>query len=116
MINKNILLGISLGVFGHMISWFSFNSQFVWDFWKDKPLLATIIFGIPSNLAFWYATMNLTSGIRNVYQVRWVLFGLSFFPMLILTTNLLGQNFFTIKNLLTIILAILIILVQLNLR
>lgn len=111
--NKNILMGVAIGIAAHMISWFSFNSQFVWSFWKDKPIIATLFFGIPSNLAFWYATSYLASGTKNLYQTRWILFGLSFFPMLILTTNFLGQNFFTIKNLLTVILAILIILVQL---
>ena len=111
--NKNIIIGVIIGIFAHMISWFSFNSQFVWEYWKDKPIMSTMFFGFPANLAFWYASLYLLSETKNLYQTRWILFGLSFFPLLILTTSFLGQNFFTAKNLITIILSILIIIVQL---
>ena len=29
---------------GHILGWYTTNSQFVWEFWKDKPVLANIIF------------------------------------------------------------------------
>ena len=29
---------------GHAFGWFTFNSQLVWDYWKEKSLLACIVF------------------------------------------------------------------------
>ena len=41
----NILLGCTLFVIGQMLVWFQLNSQFVWEWWQDKPIPAVLLMG-----------------------------------------------------------------------
>lgn len=109
---KLILFGLILGTVAHAFSWFGMNSQFIWDFWKNKPLMAAIIFGLPSNMVFWFASKYIREGTHSIWNVRWLLFAMSFPPMFVLTTTMLGDSFLTLKNLITMILAVCIVIVQ----
>jgi hypothetical protein len=47
-----ILLGSLLLLAGQVCAWFLNNSQFAWDWWKDKPFLTAAIWAYPASLAF----------------------------------------------------------------
>ena len=42
-------------IIGNAFGWYATNIQFFMDYWKDKPVLSTLLFGIPSGLIYWYA-------------------------------------------------------------
>lgn len=107
-----ILFGLLLGTIGHSISWFAMNSQFLWEFWSTRPFLTAILFGIPSNVVFWFASKSIREGMADPWQVRWLLFAMSFPPMFVLTTTMFGDSFLNVKNILTLFFAICIILTQ----
>lgn len=109
---KLILFGLLLGTVAHSISWFGMNSQFIWEFWKNKPFMAALLFGLPSNVVFWFASKYVREGTHSIWNVRWLLFAMSFPPMFVLTTTMLGDNFLTMKNMITMLLAVCIVIVQ----
>ena len=113
---KLIMIGLLLGIIGHAISWFSMNSQFIWEFWSTKPFLAAVIFGLPSNIVFWFATKYTREAINNTWMVRWILFAMSFPPMFVLTSTIFGDAFVNTRNLLTLFFALCIILTQFFIR
>ena len=57
----NIVLACLLFAIGQTLGWFQLNSQFVWDWWKDKPLIAAVLFSVPTGICFWY-------GIKLCYE------------------------------------------------
>ena len=48
----NILFACFLFALGQTLGWFQLNSQFVWEWWKDKPLLAAILYSVPTGICF----------------------------------------------------------------
>jgi hypothetical protein len=111
--SQDMILGIMFFIFGHAMGWFAGNSQFVWEFWKDKPILATLLFGTPAGLFFWYGSrfcFAATGG--ELWSVRFIaaVFSYTVFP--ILTWYFLGESMFTPKTLMCAFLAISILFVQ----
>ena len=52
----DMMMAVGFFIVGHALGWFAGNAQFVWEFWKDKPVLATVLMGTPAGLCFWYGT------------------------------------------------------------
>ena len=47
--NYYIILACLCMFGGQFCVWFGTNSQIVWKWWADKPMLSAILFGIPRN-------------------------------------------------------------------
>tara|TARA_Y100000356_G_C10995630_1_gene150663 strand:+ start:65 stop:403 length:339 start_codon:yes stop_codon:yes gene_type:complete len=109
----NVLLGALFFFVGQIVGWFSMNSQFISDWWKDKPIAAAVLMGIPTSICFWYAYKIIMESTGSAWTARFIgsSMGLIVFPML--TWFLLGESMFTAKTMLCFFLAILIILIQL---
>tara|TARA_B100000900_G_scaffold413966_1_gene439259 strand:+ start:3772 stop:4143 length:372 start_codon:yes stop_codon:yes gene_type:complete len=108
-----MILSICFFIAGHTMGWFAGNSQFVWEFWKDKPILATLVFGIPAGLLFWYGTkycFEATGG--ELWSVRFIAAVFSYVTFPIMTWYFLGESIFTPKTMICIFLAMSILLVQ----
>ena len=112
----NIIIGMCLFVCGHILAWYTHNLQFVYDFWKDRPILSNIIFGIPCGILFWYGTKNMMSDLEELWTCRFIAFSLSYLTFPIMTWYYLNESMFTTKTILCTILAFLIILVQVFFR
>ena len=113
MFSLNMLYGIVLFIIGHTLSWFAGNSQFVWDYWQDKAVLATLLFGTPAGLAFWWGTkfcFEATGG--ELWSVRFIaaVFSYTVFP--IMTWYYLDESMFTPKTMICVFLALCILVVQ----
>ena len=106
-------LGALFFFIGQIIGWFSMNSQFISDWWKDKPIAAAVFMGIPTSVCFWYAYKMIMESEGSAWTARFIgsSAGLIVFP--ILTWFLLGESMFTVKTMTCFGLAILIILIQL---
>ena len=113
MVLKELLLGCFYFLLGHILVWYQLNGQLVWDFWKSPKGIATsLILGIPITALFWWATKIGYEGFGNLWAVRLMGFATSMISFPIMTWLYLGEVI-TLKTIITIILAIIIMLLQL---
>ena len=106
-------LGILLFFLGQVLGWFQLNSQYISEWWRDKPIVAAFLIGVPTSIAFWYAWRMIVETTGSVWAARFIgsSTGLIIFPML--TWSLLGESMFTAKTIICLSLAVLIIVIQL---
>lgn len=97
---------------GHILGWYTHNSQFVWEFWKDRPILSNILFGVPCGILFWYGTRYAVAATDMLWTSRFVAFSLSYLTFPLMTWWYLGESMFTTKTLVCSMLAFLIITTQ----
>ena len=113
MINKYIVTSILLFIIGNVLVWYQLNSQLVWDWVKgNKSMWIMSLLGIPISLLFWLCTKWGYLGFGNLWAVRWLAFGSSMLVFPLMTYFYLGEAI-TLKTLISIILAIIIMLLQL---
>jgi hypothetical protein len=107
-----LVVGFLLFMIAQTVAWYQLNSQFVWDYWKDKALLASLIFSVPVSLMFWYGTKFVYDASDALWTCRFLAFssGMIIFP--ILTWMHLHESPFSIKTMLCLGLACLIIAIQ----
>ena len=110
--SHNMMIAMVLFMCGHVLAWYTHNSQFVWDFWKDRPLLANVLFGLPCGILFWYGTRYAVAATDLLWTSRFVAFSLSYMTFPLMTWWYMGETMFTTKTLLCTILAFMIIFVQ----
>ena len=113
MINKYIIISVISFILANILVWYQLNSQLVWDWAKGfKSMWIMSLFGIPISLLFWLATKWGYNGFGNLWAVRWLTFGSSMLVFPIMTYFYLGEVI-TLKTIVTIALAIIILLLQL---
>jgi hypothetical protein len=108
----NIFLGSTLLILGQILVWFLNNSQFVWEWWKDKPIITVLIYSMPCGILFWYGTKYTYVGLGGAWGSRLLGFGLSYITFPILTYVLLKENMFAPKTMICIFLSFCIVAVQ----
>ena len=104
--------GILLFVIGNIIAWFQFNSQFVWEYWKAKPLLSNLIFSVPMGLCFWYAIKYIVEDAGALWPSKLIGFGVSNVVFAVLTWLILKESILTAKTISCLALGMMIILIQ----
>ena len=109
---NNITIGILYFVAGNILAWFQFNSQFVWKWWENKPLLSSLIFAIPMGMCFWYAIRHVVMATDGLWASKLIGFGVSNFVFGIMTYVFLSESIFTFKTLSCLVLAMAIIGIQ----
>ena len=113
MINKYIVLAIGIFFLNNILIWYQLNSQLVWDWAKGtKSMWIMSLMGIPISLIFWYATKIGYEGFGNLWAVRFMGFATSMLTFPVMTWLYLGETI-TLKTLVTILLAFIIMLLQL---
>jgi len=113
VINKYIVLTIIIFLLNNILIWYQLNSQLVWDWAKGtKSMWIMSLLGIPISLLFWYATKVGYEGFGNLWAVRFMGFATSMLTFPVMTWLYLGETI-TLKTLVTILLAFIIMLLQL---
>ena len=108
-----ILITILIFFMNNIMIWYQLNGQLVWDFWKSwKGITLSLLMGIPITALFWYATKIGYQGFGNLWSVRFMGFATSMISFPIMTWLYLGEVI-TLKTILTIFLAVIIMLLQL---
>jgi hypothetical protein len=108
-----ILITILIFFINNILIWYQLNSQLVWDWAKGtKSMLIMSLLGIPISLLFWYATKWGYIGFGNLWAVRFMGFATSMISFPIMTWLYLGETI-TLKTLITILLATVIMVLQL---
>ena len=111
--NKYVFMTILLFVFVNVMIWFQLNSQLVWDWAKsNKAMWFAGIMGIPVSILFWLATKYGYQGYHNLWAVRFTGFATSMITFPIMTYLYLGEPM-TLKVLVTLGLAVIIMIIQL---
>ena len=108
-----MLYTIFLFVVANIIIWYQLNSQLVWEWAKGtKSMWIMSLLGIPISLLFWLCTKWGYLGFGNLWAVRWLAFGSSMLVFPLMTYFYLGEVI-TLKTLISIILALIIMILQL---
>ena len=97
---------------GQTCVWFSSNSQLVWSWWADKPLLAAILFGIPASLFFWHGTKYGFAAMDELWGPRFLGFGMAYLAFPFLTWWLANESMFTLKTMVCVALSCMIMAIQ----
>ena len=90
-----IFVGVLIFSLGQILGWFQLNSQFVWDWWKDKPLFAAIMFSVPTGICFWYGIKLCYEEWGEVWGPRFLIFSMSYLTFPLLTWWFLNESMFT---------------------
>ena len=110
---KYIIISIIGFVLANILVWYQLNSQLVWDWAKStKSMWIMSILGIPISLLFWLATKWGYIGFGNLWAVRFMGFATSMLTFPVMTWLYLGEAI-TLKTLITILLALIIMILQL---
>jgi len=108
-----IILTILIFFVNNIVIWYQLNGQLVWDFWKSwKGITISLLLGIPITALFWYATKIGYQGFGNLWSVRFLGFATSMMTFPIMTWLYLGETL-TLKSMISLGLAIIIMLLQL---
>ena len=110
---KYIVISTLIFIFSQILIWYQLNSQLVWK-WAEgyKSMMWMSLLGIPISLLMWLCTKWGYIGFGSLWSVRFVGFATSMLVFPIMTYFYLGEPM-TLKVILTIILAIIIMLLQL---
>ena len=110
---KYIVISTLIFIFSQILIWYQLNSQLVWK-WAEgyKSMIWMSLLGIPISLLMWLFTKWGYIGFGSLWSVRFVGFATSMLVFPIMTYFYLGEPM-TLKVILTIILAIIIMLLQL---
>ena len=111
--DPKLVYGFLLFIVGQTLAWFQLNSQFVWKWWENKPLLAVVCFGLPVGICFWYATKLIMASTAELWTARFFGFAASYISFPVLTWWLMNESPFTAKTIICSLLAFAIIIIQL---
>ena len=110
---KYIVISTIIFILSQILIWYQLNSQLVWDWAKgNKSMWIMSLLGIPISLLFWLCTKWGYLGFGNLWAVRWLAFGSSMLVFPLMTYFYLGEAI-TLKTLISIILALIIMILQL---
>ena len=107
-----ILLGSLALLLAQIGAWFLNNSQFAWGWWRDKPLITILIWSIPSSTFFWWGSKLTYEGLGTAWSSRLLGFGISYVSFPLLTWAFLGESAFTPKNIISSLLAFVLVGIQ----
>ena len=105
-------IGVLFFTLGHIFAWFQFNSQFVWEWWKDRPFVAVLTYSIPMGLCFWTATKYIVTETNELWAARLMGYGVGIIIFSILSYTMMKESIFTTKTMLCLILSCIIIGIQ----
>ena len=110
---KYIIISTIVFIFSQILIWYQLNSQLVWK-WAEgyKSMMWMSLLGIPISLLMWLCTKWGYIGFGSLWAVRFVGFATSMLVFPIMTYFYLGEPM-TLKVMITILLALIIMILQL---
>ncbi len=108
-----LALGFALCCLGHIFAWFQLNSQFAWEWWRDRPIFTVCLYAVPTGLSFLYGAKLIVGEVEEVWSARLLAFAASYLIFPFLTWWILNESPFTTKTMICIFLSFMIIAVQL---
>jgi hypothetical protein len=107
-----VALGAAFFFVAQTLVWFMNNSQFAWEWWKDKPIITCLIYCFPASLFFWYGSKYSYAGLGEVWGSRLLGFGVSYLTFPLLTFFIMKESMFTPKTMTCVFLSFCIVAIQ----
>jgi len=112
-ISNKMAIALCLFALGQTLAWFQINSQFVWEWWREHPIFAVCLYGIPTGLCFLYGVRFAYEEMGQVWGPRFLIFSMSYLTFPLLTWYFLNESMFTTKTMICVFLSMMIVGVQL---
>ena len=110
---NKLTLSIILFLFGQVLIWFQTNGQFLWKWFKENPLILSVVGGSIVSYAFIYATKFAYEHFDGLlWPGRFLGFALGISSYAILTWWFMGEGI-SAKTFVSLILSAVIISIQL---
>ena len=108
--NEKQFYVILLAIFIHVVIWFQLNGQLIWKWFKDNPLLLSLL-GVPISYGWLRFTAIAYESYGELWAVRLIGFatGMISFPIM---TWLLFNEGITLKTAVSIMLSCVIMILQ----
>ena len=106
-----ILLGVVLFTIAQVMAWFQSNSGIIGEPFKSNYIWIAFIFGPIVSLLFAHATIMLYESMP-LWSIRFVTFAIGYLIFIPLTWYFLGEEVFTLKNILSFLLCCALISIQ----
>jgi hypothetical protein len=108
--NKSLLFSILIFAFGQTLIWFQSNGQFMWTWFKNNPLLVSLL-GVPISYLFIYATKLSYEHFGALWPGRMIGFTTGVLVFSILAQTLMSEGI-TLKTGICLVLSFAIICIQ----
>lgn len=109
--NYNLLISLIIIIIAQTLTYFQLQGQFIWDWAKHNSLLLAL-FGFPISIFFIYFTKYCAQAFGGeVWPGRLIGFSVGAIVFAILSHYVM-QEPFTIKTVLSLVLALLILIIQ----
>ncbi len=112
MLTQNLIYSTLFFMAGHTLGWFQVNSQFAWEWWRDRPLFTVCLYSVPTALCYLYGARYAYMDTGEAWAGRFIAFAASYFIFPILTWVFLKESPFTNKTLICFALSVIIMIVQ----
>tara|TARA_Y100001970_G_C14002282_1_gene734031 strand:- start:458 stop:811 length:354 start_codon:yes stop_codon:yes gene_type:complete len=110
--NKEIIIIAVLFIFGNILAWFQSNSQFLWQWWYDRPIFTILIYSIPTAFTFFYGWRFAVEAFDgSLWSARMFGFGVATIVFAAMSYLMKGEGI-TAKTALCLALSCLIICIQ----
>ena len=106
-----IVYGAILFTIAQVLAWFQSNSGILGEPFKSNYVLIALIFGPIVSLLFAHATIMLYESMP-LWSIRFVTFAIGYLIFIPLTWYFLGEEVFTLKNILSFLLCCALISIQ----
>ena len=110
ILNKEVMITISILLFTQIIVWYQLNGQLVWKWFKDNPLILCIT-GMPITYGFYMTTKLGYEGVGELWPIRLLGFATGMLTFPFITYWMLGEGI-TLKTAISILLSICIMIIQ----
>ena len=104
-------IAIGLFIVGQIVAWFQSNSGILSEPFKTNYVLIALVLGPIVSLLFVHATIMLYETMP-LWSIRFVTFGIGYLVFIPLTWYFLGEEVFTLKNIISFLLCCAIISIQ----
>ena len=107
-----LFYGIFLFFIGQTLAWFQSNSGIITEENATKAMIIAACFAPLTTLSFAYGTRMMYEEMDSLWSIRFITFGIGYLVFIPLTWYFLGEEMFTIKNGVSLLLCITLLLTQ----
>ena len=106
-----IIFGVVLFAIAQVLAWFQSNSGILGEPFKSNYVWIALVFGPIVSLLFSTATIYLYEHMQ-LWSIRFITFGIGYLVFIPLTWYFLGEEVFTLKNIISFLLCLTLISIQ----
>ena len=107
-----LFYGIGLFIIGQVMAWFQSNSGIITEENATRAMFIAACFAPITTLAFAYGTKLMYAEMDSLWSIRFITFGIGYLIFIPLTWYFLGEEMFTAKNGISLLLCLALLLIQ----